>query len=178
MAKEKFFKCAFKHCEYPEHKVSEDEAVRINNRYWHKSCYETSQIIEGIVEDYLANFSQTVVISLLRKIINDIVFGKKLLTPNIPKYESDLKAAKYLEFCIQYAINHNLRVTHPQGLYYLIDNSRIKEAWKKQTEAKIQREANIEAQKIDLSESKQTSFTFNNQSNVGFGNLFETTGVD
>ena len=169
MAKEKSFKCAFCHCEHEGGRVSETEAVKINQRYWHRDCYEISQIIQTLVDDYMNTISSTVVVSLLRKIINNIVFGKKLHNDKIPKNESDLNAALYLEFAFQFAINHNIPITHPQGLYYLIDDRNVKEAWKKKKEAEIQREA---AKNVDVSESNQTSFTINQKKEVGFGDIF------
>ena len=169
MAKEKIFKCGFLHCAHEDKKISEAEAIKINQRYWHKDCYEISQIIQTIVDDYMANVSSTVVVSLLRKVINTIVFGNKLLNTKVPKYESDLNAALYLEFAFQYAINHGIKITHPQGLYYLIDDSKVKEAWKKKRDTEIQKEA---AKNVDVSESNQTSFKMNKTAEVGFGDIF------
>lgn len=173
MAKEKFYKCAFSHCEHPDKKIPEAEAVRIGNRYWHKGCYETSQLIQEIVDDWQTNVSNTVVMSLLRKTINLIVFNK-LNNPKLPKYESDLYAARYLNFALQYALNHNIPLKHPFGLHYLIDDKRVKEAWKKKEEARLQKEASKD---MDItSESKQTSFTARKQTdNIGFDALFGGT---
>lgn len=170
MAKEKFFKCAFSHCAHEGKQIPADEAVKINSRYWHKDCYRTSQLVEEIVEDYMNCVSQTVVISMLRSIINNIVYGKKLENPKIPKSESNLNAAEYLNFAFQFAMNHDIRLTHPQGLYYLIDNSKVKEAWQKKQDAKYQREAK---ENVDTSESNQTTFTMNpNNRSGGFGDIF------
>lgn len=168
MAKVSYYKCRFKHCAHEDGKVRCDEAVKINKGYWHQDCYATSQIISELVEDYIENISSTVVVSLLRKVINEIVFGKKLYNKNIPKSESDLNAARYLEFAFQFAINHNIRVTHPQGLYYLIDNAMVKEAWKKKDNAEIQREQMNNVNNSDITnESGQTTFKIK-KANVGF----------
>ena len=173
MAKERIFKCAFSHCEHDAKKIQASEAVKIGNRYWHRDCYEISQIIQSIIDEYMNHFSQTVVISILRKIVNNIIFGKKLLNDKVPKYESDLNAARYLDFAIQFALDHNIPISHPQGLYYLIDNSRVKEAWKKKQEAEAQREVNREvAKNVDISKSEQTSFEVKQNTNIGFGDIF------
>ena len=82
----KHYKCGFSHCAHADGKVAEDEAVKIGTRYWHKDCYEVSETIKDIRETYLEKISSSVVVSALNKIINNIVFGKKLKIKNSQKH--------------------------------------------------------------------------------------------
>ena len=89
----KHYKCGFSHCAHADGKVAEDEAVKIGTRYWHKDCYEVSETIKDIRETYLDKISSSVVVSVLNKIINNIVFGKKLENKKLTKAQSNLEAA-------------------------------------------------------------------------------------
>ena len=86
----KHYKCGFSHCAHADGKVAEDEAVKIGTRYWHKDCYEVSETIKDIRETYLDKISSSVVVSALNKIINNIVFGKKLENKKLTKAQSNL----------------------------------------------------------------------------------------
>ncbi len=177
--KQRQYKCGFSHCEHGG-KVNLDEAVKIGARYWHKDCYETSELVKEIKDDYLENISSSAVISFLSKVINDIVYGKKLENKKLTKAQSNLEAARYLSFCLKYAINHSIPITHVPGLYYLIDNVKIRKEYEKELELKVQKEIkqSIETEEvsmkpIDLSEGtkKQTQYA----NNTGFGSIFGGT---
>ena len=60
-------------------------------------------------ETYLDKISSSVVVSALNKIINNIVFGKKLENKKLTKAQSNLEAARYLQFCIDYALEHKIQ---------------------------------------------------------------------
>lgn len=172
----KQYKCAFNHCAHPERKVNQDEAIKIGNRYWHKDCYETSELVIQIKDMYIENINSSEVVSFLMKVINDIVYGKKLENKNIEKAKSNLEAAKYLEFAVDYAIRHNIPITHVPGLYYLINNNKVREAYKKERELIVQREmkqsmnTKVEAKPVDINKEDTYSFPGNN---VGFGSILK-----
>ena len=136
----KQFKCGYGRCAHENKIVYENEAVKINNRRWHRDCYELQGLVAEIEEDYIQNISKSVPIAYLRKIINDIIFGKKLEDSSIEKWKSNIKAGRYLSFCLKYAIENGIPLTHPPGLYYLIDNARVKKAYQKEEELRIQKE--------------------------------------
>lgn len=172
----KHYKCGFSHCAHADGKVAEDEAVKIGTRYWHKDCYEVSETIKDIRETYLDKISSSVVVSALNKIINNIVFGKKLENKKITKAQSNLEAARYLQFCIDYALEHKIPITHAPGLYYLIDNVRVKKAYEKKNELEMQKEmkkqmdVEIESKPVDTTVKPTTNFSAGS-GNFGFGNI-------
>lgn len=175
----KQYKCAFGHCAHDGGKVNQDEAVRIGTRYWHKDCYEISELVKEIREDYLNNFSSTVVVSFLNKVINEIIFGKKLENKKVSKAQSNLEAARYLSFAVKYAISNSIPITHVPGLYYLIDNTRVKKAYEKQNELKTQKEMREAMKNEDVTKAEapkteyKPSTKFSSGGNVGFGSIFK-----
>ena len=172
----KHYKCGFSHCAHADGKVAEDEAVKIGTRYWHKDCYEVSETIKDIRETYLDKISSSVVVSALNKIINNIVFGKKLENKKLTKAQSNLEAARYLQFCIDYVLEHKIPITHASGLYYLIDNVRVKKAYEKKNELEMQKEmkkqmdVEIESKPVDTTVKPTTNFSAGS-GNFGFGNI-------
>ena len=136
----KQFKCGYGRCAHENKIVYEPESVKINTRRWHRDCYELQGLIAEIEEDYIQHVSKSVPIAYLRKVINEIVFGKKLEDSSVEKWESNLKAGRYLSFCLKFAIENKIPLTHPPGMYYLIDNARIKKAYQKENELRIQKE--------------------------------------
>jgi hypothetical protein len=174
----KQYKCGFNHCAHDGGKVEQNEAIKINKRYWHKDCYETSELIKEIEQDYFDHISSSVVISYLRKIINDIVYGRKLENKNISKSQSNLEAARYLSYCLKYAIDNNIPITHVPGLYYLIDNARIKKAYEKERDLRIQKKMkeSIDNQEIavtPVNAKENIPSTFTKNSAVGFGSILK-----
>ena len=174
--KEKFYKCAFMHCAYEDGKVSEKDAVKINGRYWHKDCYETKSLIDDIIEMYCTHISSTVPMGYLRKIVNDIVFGKKLHNPNVTKSQSNVEAARFLYFALNYNIENGSRLRHPPGLYYIIDSAKIKDAYKKQLDLQSEKEMKdyIEGENVEVGvpTNLQSSRPPKNN-NMGFGNILK-----
>ena len=173
----KQYKCGFSHCAHADGKVTEDEAVKIGTRYWHRDCYELSELIKEIRDNYLENISSSAVVSFLNKVINDIVFGKKLENKKVSTAQSNLEAARYLLFAVEYAIKHSIPITHVPGLYYLIDNKNIKKAYEKENEIKIQKEMKKQMKKVEI-ESKPIDTTVKNNSpfssgSFGFGNILK-----
>lgn len=173
----KQYKCAFNHCAHQDGKVSQDEAIKIGSRYWHRDCYETSELVKQIRDSYYENISSTAVASFLMKVINDIVYGKKLENKKISKSQSNLEAAKYLEFAVDYAIKHDIPITHVPGLYYLIDNGRIKQAYEKERNLAIQKEmkesmdkAETDSKPIDLTVKDDNPYK---PTGFGFGNILK-----
>lgn len=167
MTKKKQFKCRFSHCEHPDKLILYDDVVKSGSSYWHKDCYEISQTIQEIIKCYVENISNTVVMSLLRKTINTLIF-EKLHDKNLPKCKSDLLAARYLLFAVKFAVSNHIPLKSPLGMHYLIDNHKIKEAWKKKNDIETKKQVSA---KIDFSATKQTTFSVKNNVS-GFDALF------
>lgn len=177
----KQFKCGYGHCAHKNKIVYEPESVKINTRRWHKDCYELQGLIAEIEEDYIQHVSKSVPIVYLRKVINEIVFGEKLENANIEKWESNLNAGRYLSFCLKFAIANKIPLTHPPGMYYLIDNARIKKAYQKENELRIQKEIkeemkheeNTASAPVSVPVSVQVKATTQKGNTIGFGSILK-----
>lgn len=108
--------CSYKHCKHPNELIQTEQDVRKGSKYYHKDCYHDIETIKKIREFYVNNVSKTVVISYLNKVINTCIYSKNI-------------SADYLLFAIKFAVSHNQKIKAPAGLYYIIDNTRIKEAY-------------------------------------------------
>ena len=98
----------------------------------HWDCYAEYRTIAAIRDYYYTNVSNTVVMKNLTAVINNIVFKKEV-------------SAEFLLFALKYAVDHKIPIRAPYGLYYLIDNTRVKGEWKTRKEdaqrAKLQKAA-------------------------------------
>lgn len=115
MAKEKQYKCSYAHCKRKEERLSVDSPI-LNGRHYHSECLKEKESIEKIRNLYIEQVSQTVVMSLLNKTINNIIFQKKV-------------SADFLYFALNWAIKNHKRINSPLYLHYLIDNKAIKDAY-------------------------------------------------
>lgn len=158
MSQEKTYKCAFKHCKHDDKDISQNEAVKVGNRYMHEDCANISENITHIRDLYYEKISNTVVVKQLVSVINSLVFTKNI-------------DSEYLLFALNHAITNKTPIKSPYGLHYLVDNSRIKEAWKKKQSTVIKQQ--IESEEIAYEEPKQTSFNFTVEKNMGFGGIFK-----
>ena len=164
----KQFKCGYGHCAHKNKIVYEPESVKINTRRWHKDCYELQGLIAEIEEDYIQHVSKSVPIAYLRKV-------------NIEKWESNLNAGRYLSFCLKFAIANKIPLTHPPGMYYLIDNARIKKAYQKENELRIQKEIkeemkheeNTASAPVSVPVSVQVKATTQKGNTIGFGSILK-----
>lgn len=154
MAKPKVFKCGFRHCQHESCEVSQDEAVKVKNRYFHQDCAEIYSNIEEVKKLYYEKISNTVVMPQLVSVINNIVFNKKV-------------DSNYLLFAVKYAINTKRKINYPQVLHYIIDDYKIKDAWKKKQLQAI-KDVKFEAQPMS-----ETSFTVKKTALKGLDNLFD-----
>lgn len=156
MIKKKMCKCAFKHCSHKSCEVSQDEAVKIGNRYFHKDCADIRNNIEQIKSLYYEKVSNTVVISQLLSVVNNIIFKKKM-------------DSAYLLFALRFAVANNIRLNSPYGLHYLVDNNRIKTAWTKQRVSKMVSKMKYEVPIV----YDEPTFKLKPSMEKGFGNIFD-----
>lgn len=158
MGQVKTYKCAFKHCKHENEDIPQNEAVKVGNRYMHDDCSKISENITQIRDIYYEKVSNTVVVKQLVSAINTLVFTKKI-------------DSEYLLFALNYAITNKTPIKSPYGLHYLVDNNRIKDAWKKKQSSVIKKQ--IENEEITYEEPNQTSFNFTVERNTGFGGIFK-----
>lgn len=156
----KTYKCAYKHCQHESCEVTQDEAVKVGNRYMHPDCAEKSEYIIKTRDYYYENVSNTVVVKQLVSVINNLV-AKKGIDP------------RYLYFALEYAVSNKIPLRSPYGLHYLVDNNRIKDAWNKKKSAELVKQIKQEAEEIDVNPVAKNSFNYSTQKSGGFGGIFK-----
>lgn len=151
---DKTYKCGFRHCQHESCEVSQDEAVKIKNRYYHEDCAKIYSNIEEIKKLYYEKISNTVVMPQLMSVINNIIFKKKV-------------DSNYFVFAVKYAINTKRKINYPQALHYIIDDYRIKDAWKKKQLQSINRV------KFEAKSNDEPIFQVKIPKEKGLDNLFD-----
>lgn len=133
MAKSSEHKCNYKGCTHPEDMIPTGEGTVISRHYYHTDCARKMECIKEVRSFYVENVSDTVVMSYLNKVINGIVYDKHV-------------DPEFLLFALKFAMSHNQRIKAPAGLYYIIDNSRIKEEYNKESQKTVAHKVSV---KID-----------------------------
>lgn len=159
MAKPKTYKCAFKHCKHQSQVLQENEAVKVGNRYMHEDCARTSENMIKVRDVYYERISQEVVMKILVRVIQNIVLEKGI-------------DAEYLVFAIEYAADNKIPIRSPYGLYYLVDNYKVKEAWKNKNIEKRVSEIKKEAEQNVIIDPQANKFNFKQTFTGGFGSIF------
>lgn len=156
----KTYKCAFKNCQHESRDVIRDEAVKVGNRYMHIDCAKNIDYLKRTRDLYYEKISNTVVFSQLVNVINNL-FVQKSVDP------------EYMYFALSYAVNNKIPVRSPYGLHYLVDNDRIKKAWKAKQAAKIADQIKKEAEETDIEGMPKNDFSYTSVQETGFGGILK-----
>ena len=158
MAKEKVYKCRYNHCLHENQRVLASEAIKDGSRYFHKDCYKTKKDIDTVANLFKEKVNPNVVFSVLRSVVNNIVFKKGV--------ESGL-----LLFGLNYYISNKINLNYPQGLYYVIQNKNVIRGYeeKKNREYLIQQKK--KAQDMKNNEEIESSFTYKPSKQKSFADI-------
>lgn len=149
-------KCRYKNCIHDNKELDKLEAVKIGNSYYHKECNEIKEDIKSIVDLFTKHINSNVVYNVLLKVINEIIFTKKI-------------DSKFLLFGLKYYIQNKIPLNYPQGLYYVIQNKDVKNTYNKYL-AKQQIKEN---KTVLTNESSETEFNFKPTKTKGFGDILQ-----
>jgi len=116
MAEDNIYKCTYIKCQHDSPDILGEDVVIVNRRKYHKDCAKNKENVIKIRDYFAENISKTVVFSNLMKVINNIIFAKRI--------DSD-----YLLFALKYSVSNNIKVSYPQSIYYLIDRDDVLKAW-------------------------------------------------
>lgn len=157
---EKIYKCAYKLCQHSSCELAQEDAVKVGNRYMHEDCAEKSQYTIKTRDLYYEQISKSVVMKQLVKVLNDLT-SKKMVDP------------RFMYFALDFAIQNNMPIKSPYALHYLVDNSKIKEAWRIKQAAEVARQIRADAENIDpVTQATQNTFKYSADKPVGFGSIF------
>lgn len=156
MAKAKEYVCGYKHCLHAGEKVKQEEAKQSGSRYYHPDCLQQKNNMNDVKNLYYEHISKTVVMKNLMKVINNIVLEKHI-------------DSEYLLFAMKYVISNHMTLNSPYGLYYIIDNKKVKSAWEKKKAKENERKI-VEASKDVINNDVKFKLTL--KENDGFDRIF------
>lgn len=156
-------KCKYSHCKHDSTEIKNGEEILVGKAsYYHKDCYEEMSAIKKIIDSYVERVDPHPIMSLLRKVINEIVYKNKV-------------DASFLLFAFNYCLDNGWSISHPQGLYYVAKNNAAKQQWNRIMASKSVKEmkAKLNDNEVndDIEESK--SFDYHVQKAVGFGDILK-----
>ena len=111
-------------CKYSKCLCSDSDDI-INS--YHTKCLKTKNDISEIKRLFTDNINRNVVFSQLVKVINNIIFNKRI-------------DSEYLKFGLQYYITNKIPLNYPQGLYYVIQNKEVEKAYSKRIATSVKKE--------------------------------------
>jgi len=170
MAKVDIKTCRYSNCKHAskEIDISKEKFINVGRAFYHEDCYKTKIAIEerekNISADmqliknlWIENINQTVVISLLFKVVRE--------------YLDRGVSSDYLVFVLQYVISHHCKLNHPFGFKYYIDDANIKAEYKKKMMPDIPRDAFTVVESQEEDQGKKFSVP---KKSTGFGSILRS----
>jgi len=121
MPDQKQVTCSYGKCQHSSKKmnVNADNVYYDKNskRYYHKDCWKIKQDIILIQNIWREKVSKSVVNTALNRVLNKLIF------------ENDCDP-EFIIFALEDAIKRKA-INYPAGLYYLVDDKRLIQAWNK-----------------------------------------------
>lgn len=145
--------CKYSHCLHDNREIEKRKAIRVGNSYYHSDCFKTKEDIKEIVNLFKAHINANPVYAQLQSVINNIIFVKKV--------QSD-----FLLFGLRYYIEHKIPLNYPQGLYYVIQNKDVTNAYNKVKTKEIKKS-------VEITEQAETQFKFVPTKNKGFSDIIK-----
>lgn len=153
-------KCRYAHCKHIGEPVDKEKCVHIGNAYYHEDCYKEKETLGIIEKYYIDNFERNPIIQALRKVINTIIFKHG----NSPDF---------LLYALRYAKENHIPLKHSAGIYYLVKDEKIKEAWQSFNNKKKRIEYNFS----DVDDLKPVEGYVNNSRKLGWEKRILSRGV-
>ena len=145
--------CKYSHCLHDNREIEKRKAIRVGNSYYHSDCFKTKEDIKEIVNLFKAHINANPVYAQLHSVINNIIFVKKV--------QSD-----FLLFGLRYYIEHKIPLNYPQGLYYVIQNKDVANAYNKAKTKEIKKS-------VEITDQAETQFKFVPTKNKGFADIIK-----
>ena len=150
MSKSKYVKCRYSHCKHEQRELLKEDAERSGNCYYHKDCYEEVKAIAECIDLYDKHFDTDPIWAQVRRTMNEILY-KRGYDP------------LYLLFAMKYAVAHNQKINHPAGLFYLVKDQKIKQAWEVEKQRKHVKNVVVD--------NKETDFEYVQEKKKGFADI-------
>lgn len=149
----KIVKCKYSNCLHEKRELMMGEAVKSGSSYYHPDCYKTKENIKQIIDLFRNHINANPVYSQLQSVIKNIIFTKGL--------ESD-----FLLFGLQYYINKKIPLNYPQGLYYVIQNKDVLDAYNKEKVKTVR-------QKVEIKQDNDFEFKHTPRNSTSFADILK-----
>jgi len=152
-------KCKYSHCKHKTKEIPKGEEILVGkSSYYHQDCYEEIETIKNIIDTYVKKVDSHPIMSLLRKVINEIIY----------KHNVD---ANFLLFALNYCIDQGWNIRYPQGLYYVVKNKEANQKWKQMISSEYK--SRIKKMKNDMKDinEEENTFEYRMQKAVGFDDI-------
>ena len=154
-------KCKYSHCKHESTEIPKGEEVLVGKAsYYHKDCYQEMTAIKNVIDTYVKKIDSHPIMSLLRKVVNEIVYKHKV-------------DARFLLFALNYCIGHNWSINHPQGLYYVAKSDAAKQQWERMMASKNRKEIKETQKNAEINNDidNDKTFEYHVQKTVGFEDI-------
>ena len=145
--------CKYSHCLHNNREIEKEKAVRVGSSYYHSDCFKTKEDIKEVVNLFKTYINPNPVYAQLQSVIKNIIFVKGV--------QSD-----FLLFGLRYYIEHKIPLNYPQGLYYVIQNKDVANAYNKPKTKEIKKS-------VEITEQAETQFKFVPTKNKGFADIIK-----
>lgn len=145
-------KCSYGKCLCNDKEIDMEKAVQEKNKYYHPRCLKTKNEIKEIIDLFSKHINSHPVYSQLQSVITNIVFTKGI-------------GSEYLLFGLRYYIDNKIPLNYPQGLYYVVQNKDVKNAYG------LQKKKEINRTNIEIKESDDEEFEFKPTKTVEFEDI-------
>lgn len=103
-------------CKICKGKFKDKDCIKKGKVRYCKKCEKERSAKEQIREFYVSKINNTVVLSVLNSVVKNLIEKKNV-------------EAEYILFTLKYIYSQKLKINHPMGLHYYIDDKRIKNAY-------------------------------------------------
>jgi hypothetical protein len=107
-------KCKYKYCKN-NNEVIKENAIKIGNSYYCKQCYKEKND-KGKIEKLIIEKLPTAVITIVRKVINQLIYDKG--------YDSE-----YVLFVVSKILKDNMVLNNPFGIISYCTNNHLYKEW-------------------------------------------------
>ena len=145
--------CKYSNCLHSNREIEKENAVRVGNADYHSDCFKTKEDIKEIVNLFKKHINPNPVYAQLQSVIKNIIFTKGI-------------QSEFLLFGLRYYIEHKIPLRYPQGLYYVIQNKDVTNAYNKSKTKEIKKS-------IEITKQSENQFTHVPIKNNGFADILK-----
>lgn len=145
--------CKYANCLHNNREIEKENAVKSGSAYYHKDCLRTKNDIKEIIRLFKEYINPNPVYAQLQSVIKNIIFTKGI--------QSD-----FLLFGLRYYIEHKIPLNYPQGLYYVIQNKDVTNAYNKSKIKDVKKS-------VEITEQTEVQFKHIPTKNSGFADILK-----